>query len=113
MTVPPTPRQLQLLRFIAGYQRQHGGISPSRAECSAALGFASKGAIQRMIGCLEERGLIRALPGRARAIEVLVDLPTPQAPDGAQLFSVPWHYKTRIVGRSLRQYPTFAGARSE
>lgn len=111
MSIPPTQRQLALLRFIAGYLQAHDGVSPTFAECAAGVGLAGKSGTARLLDGLEERGLIRRLPGRTRAIELLVDVPVPQTPDGAPLFSVPWHYKAPIVGKSLREYPTFAGAR--
>ncbi len=69
--MPPTPRQQDLLRFITGYQVAHGGVSPSFAECASGMGFKSKTAVYRLLQLLEERGLVRRLPHRERAIEVL------------------------------------------
>lgn len=111
MSIAPTQRQLALLRFIAGYLQAHDGVSPSFNECAAGIGLASRGSVAGLLDGLEGRRLIRRLPGRTRAIELLVDVPVPQTPEGAPLFSVPWRYKARIVGKSLREYPTFAGAR--
>lgn len=51
------------------------GVPPSYDEMKDALGLASKSGIHRLITALEERGFIRRLPNRARAIEVL-KLPT-------------------------------------
>lgn len=87
---PPTRRQLDLLRFVRGFQLAHG-FGPSVQEIAAGLGFrnASKSAAVRLVVGCEERGLLRRLPSRARSIE-LVDPPAiPFAPDGAPLFFVP------------------------
>jgi SOS-response transcriptional repressor LexA len=86
---PPTPRGLQMLRYVAGYQRAHGGVSPSLDECAAGLGLNGKSGASRMLALLEDRGLIRRLPNRARAIELLVDVSIPTAPDDAPLHAVP------------------------
>lgn len=111
MSIAPTQRQLALLRFIAGYLQAHDGVSPTLTECAAGIGLAGKSSTARLLDRLEARGLIRRLPRRTLAIELLVDVPVPQTPEGAPMFSVPWRYKARIVGKSLREYPTFAGAR--
>lgn len=89
MQISPTPRGLQLLRYIAGYQRAHGGVSPSLDECAAALGVHGKSNAWRLLAQLEERGLVRRAYGRARSIRLLVDVPVPTAPDGAPLHQVP------------------------
>ncbi len=65
-----TQRQLQLLRFIHAYMQEHG-VPPSFDEMRKALKLRSKSGIHRLISGLEERGYIRRLPYRARAIEVL------------------------------------------
>ena len=65
-----TQRQLQLLRFIHAYMREHG-VPPSFEEMRHALGLRSKSGIHRLISGLEERGYIRRLAYRARAIEIL------------------------------------------
>lgn len=65
-----TPRQHQLLKFIFTYQSRHG-ITPSFDEMRSALGLRSKSGIHRLIGGLEERGYIRRLAHRARAIDLL------------------------------------------
>lgn len=65
-----TVKQQQLLMFI----KQHldkGGVSPSFEEMKEALDLKSKSGIHRLISALEERGFIRRLPNRARALEVL------------------------------------------
>lgn len=65
-----TRKQQELLLYI----HQHlgdGGVSPSFDEMKDALGLKSKSGIHRLITGLEERGFIRRLPHRARALEVL------------------------------------------
>lgn len=47
------------------------GRAPSYDEMMVALGIASKSGVSRLIEGLEERGAIRRLPGRARAIEII------------------------------------------
>jgi repressor LexA len=71
-----TAKQHELLRFIQ--QRfDDGGISPSFEEMKEALGLKSKSGIHRLISALVERGFLRRLPNRARALEVL------RLPDGS------------------------------
>ncbi|MGI9509707.1 MAG: transcriptional repressor LexA [Geminicoccaceae bacterium] len=69
-----TQRQHQLLKFIQDYLDQHG-VPPSFEEMRSALRLKSKSGIHRLITGLEERGYIRRLAYRARALEVL-RLPT-------------------------------------
>jgi repressor LexA len=65
-----TRKQYELLLFI--HERQgDGGVSPSFDEMKDALGLKSKSGIHRLISALEERGFIRRLAHRARAIEVI------------------------------------------
>jgi repressor LexA len=65
-----TRKQHELLLFI--HQRmKETGIPPSFDEMKEALDLASKSGIHRLITALEERGFIRRLPNRARALEVL------------------------------------------
>ncbi|MBO0734660.1 MAG: transcriptional repressor LexA [Methylocapsa sp.] len=65
-----TKKQSELLRFI--HERlKETGVPPSYDEMKDALGLHSKSGIHRLIVALEERGFIRRLPNRARALEVL------------------------------------------
>jgi repressor LexA len=65
-----TRKQLELLRFI--HERlTETGVPPSFDEMKDALDLKSKSGIHRLITALEERGFIRRLPNRARAIEVI------------------------------------------
>ena len=65
-----TQRQHQLLKFIQDYLDQYG-VPPSFDEMRSALKLKSKSGIHRLITGLEERGYIRRLAYRARALEVL------------------------------------------
>jgi repressor LexA len=65
-----TRKQHELLLFIHGHLGAHG-VSPSFDEMKDALGLRSKSGIHRLITALEERGFIRRLAHRARAVEVL------------------------------------------
>jgi len=65
-----TPKQKELLLYI--HKRiKETGVSPSFDEMKDALNLASKSGIHRLITALEERGFIRRLAHRARALEVL------------------------------------------
>ena len=81
-----TKKQVELLRFI--HERlQETGVPPSFDEMKEALDLKSKSGIHRLILALEERGFIRRLPNRARALEV-IRLPDAHVPrPGRQRFS--------------------------
>ncbi|MBF6602643.1 MAG: transcriptional repressor LexA [Sphingorhabdus sp.] len=64
-----TPKQHELLCFIHN-RLEETGVSPSFEEMKDALGLKSKSGIHRLISALEERGFLRRLPNRARALEV-------------------------------------------
>ncbi|RXT57547.1 repressor LexA [Bosea sp. Tri-44] len=70
-----TRKQFELLRFIHERLRE-SGVPPSFDEMKDALDLRSKSGIHRLIMALEERGFIRRLPNRARALEVI------KMPDG-------------------------------
>jgi repressor LexA len=65
-----TAKQHELLLFIDSRLKE-GGISPSFDEMREALELKSKSGVHRLISALEERGFIRRLPNRARALEVV------------------------------------------
>src|SRR6202035_4878679 len=65
-----TRKQYELLRFIRERLKE-SGVPPSFDEMKDALDLRSKSGIHRLITALEERGFIRRLPNRARAIEVI------------------------------------------
>ncbi len=71
-----TTKQQQLLLFIDG-RLKSGGVSPSFDEMKDALGLKSKSGVHRLISALEERGFIKRMANRARALEVV------KLPDGA------------------------------
>ena len=65
-----TEKQHELLKYI--YQRvTENGISPSYDEMKLAVNLHSKSGIHRLVNALEERGYIRRLPNRARALEII------------------------------------------
>jgi repressor LexA len=65
-----TAKQRELLMFIDARLKETG-ISPSFDEMREALDLKSKSGVHRLISALEERGFIRRLPNRARALEVV------------------------------------------
>ncbi len=76
-----TAKQHELIRFIQ-QRLEETGISPSFEEMKKALDLKSKSGVHRLISALEERGFIRRLPNRARALEVV------KLPENAVLGSV-------------------------
>lgn len=71
-----TAKQKQLLDFLKTYQEANEH-APSFDEMKDAIGLKSKSGIHRLVSALEERGHIRRLANRARAIEILSDSPAP------------------------------------
>lgn len=111
-----TTKQKELLLFI--HERiKADGVSPSFDEMKEALNLASKSGIHRLIVALEERGFIRRLPNRARALEVLKmpDAATSTAPPrGRQTFrpsvvgtqsAAPGHGSIPVLGRIAAGVP--------
>ena len=82
-----TRKQYELLIFI-NHHLVTQGVSPSFDEMKDALALKSKSGIHRLITGLEERGFIRRMPHRARALEVL-RLPENVAREGAGVGAVP------------------------
>ena len=78
-----TEKQKELLLFIHD-RMQERGVPPSFDEMKDALDLKSKSGIHRLITALVERGFIRRLPHRARAIEV-IKLPENQAPAAGEI----------------------------
>jgi repressor LexA len=95
-----TQRQLQLLRFIQQYVKEHD-VSPSFDEMRSALKLRSKSGIHRLISGLEERGYIRRLAYRARALEVVKILP--EGPVGAELDTTPYEPSSNVVRGAFRR----------
>ena len=65
-----TRKQSELLAYLSNHMEQHD-VPPSFDEMRDALGLASKSGVHRLVSGLEERGYIRRLANRARAIEIL------------------------------------------
>ena len=65
-----TRKQSELLAYLSDHMQQHD-VPPSFDEMRDALGLASKSGVHRLVSGLEERGYIRRLANRARAIEIL------------------------------------------
>ena len=78
-----TAKQRELLNFLTLYQ-ENNDHAPSFDEMKDAIGLKSKSGIHRLVSALEERGHIRRLANRARAIEIIQnpapksDAPSPQ-----------------------------------
>ncbi|MBN9062352.1 MAG: repressor LexA [Rhizobiales bacterium 65-9] len=104
-----TRKQIELLRFIDVRLRE-SGVPPSFDEMKEALDLKSKSGIHRLILALEERGFIRRLPNRARALEVL-RLPEATTPNNA-----PRGFKPSVIEGNLgrvKQKPPEAGNNNE
>ena len=65
-----TRKQSELLTYLSDHMQQHD-VPPSFDEMRDALGLASKSGVHRLVSGLEERGYIKRLANRARAIEIL------------------------------------------
>lgn len=87
MTYGLTRPQLDVLRYITGYIAAKG-YGPSMREIARDCGFSHVSCAAQRLAGLEERGFIRRLANRARAIEVLHAPAIPRAPDGQPLFVV-------------------------
>lgn len=72
-----TAKQRDLLNFLREYQQEHDH-APSFDEMKDAVGLKSKSGIHRLVSALEERGHIRRLANRARAIEIIEETPVAQ-----------------------------------
>ena len=93
-----TAKQKELLLYI--HERiKESGVSPSFDEMKEALELASKSGIHRLITALEERGFLRRLPHRARALEVLKlpDSAAPAAPPRGRT-----NFRPAVVGQEGR-----------
>jgi len=93
-----TRKQHELLRFIHERLRETG-VPPSFDEMKDALDLKSKSGIHRLITALEERGFIRRLPNRARALEVL-RLPESTSGAGSQRRFTPSVVEGGLAGKA-------------
>ena len=71
-----TFQQEKLLKFIIDYQKQNN-VTPSFDEMKDGLDLKSKSGIHRILSALEERGYIKKLNNRARAIEIIKNVRAP------------------------------------
>lgn len=94
-----TKKQHELLLFIHSRLKETG-IPPSFDEMKDALDLASKSGIHRLITALEERGFIRRLPNRARALEV-IKLPESMAPG----LAAPRRFSPSVIEGSRGRVP--------
>lgn len=78
-----TKKQLELLLFIDAHMKTHH-TAPSFEEMKEAVKLRSKSGIHRLVTALEERGFLRRLPHRARALEV-VKVPQPRSEERPHL----------------------------
>lgn len=79
-----TEQQRRLLDILKAYSAANGRM-PSFDEMRQAMGLASKSGIHRLIAGLEERGFLRRIPNRARAIEIIED---PHLPETAPINTI-------------------------
>ena len=100
-----TRKQQELLKLI-NQRLEATGISPSFEEMKEALGLRSKSGVHRLIVGLEERGFIRRLPHRARALEVL-RLPEDS---GAAAKAKPAGFTANVVRANFASKPVAAEA---
>lgn len=77
-----THKQAELLRFIARYQDENGGVPPSTNEMCAAMNVKNRSNISFYTDQLVERGYLRKMKGRRRGLEILR---MPAAPKSADL----------------------------
>ena len=71
MMTPLTQKQKELLDFISKHIAETKGVAPSFEQMKDAVSLKSKSGVHRLVTALEQRGHIRKLPNRARAIEVV------------------------------------------
>ena len=67
-----TKKQKELLNYIQNFQNKNG-VTPSYEEMKSALDLKSKSGIHRLIIALEERGFVKRLAHKARALEIIKD----------------------------------------
>ncbi|WP_349370399.1 transcriptional repressor LexA [Salinarimonas sp.] len=96
-----TRKQHELLRFIHERVRETG-VPPSFDEMKDALDLKSKSGIHRLITALEERGFIRRLPNRARALEVV------RLPEGLGVSAPRGRFNPSVVEGGLAAKPKAA-----
>ena len=97
-----TKKQHELLCYISDHLGK-SGVSPSFEEMKEALDLKSKSGVHRLISALEERGFIRRLPNRARALEVLK---TPEAGlSGGNVVRLKTPERTPVAANDIMEIP--------
>lgn len=71
MSMGLTASQRELFAFLNRFMSENNGQAPTFDQMAVAIGAKSKSRIHELLTALEERGLIRHLVGRARAIEII------------------------------------------
>ncbi len=100
-----TRKQHELLMYI-NRRLKADGVSPSFDEMKDALGLRSKSGIHRLITALEERGFIRRLPHRARALEVVRLPDTAAARGGFSASVIRGPFRAQRVGEDAARHET-------
>lgn len=100
-----TAQQSRLLTYLRSYLDSSGGVAPTVREMVAGIGSKSVGSVHCLLARLEERGHIRRIPERARAIEI-VDIGPLHSVSTADLIA---ELERRRVG-SIQTNPEVVGA---
>ena len=95
-----TGQQSRLLQYIAKHSTEQG-FCPSYRQMMDAVGIHSTSGVSRLIAALEERGLIRRMPNRKRAIELLKPVKVDVEIAAAELKTSLAHYSTQELRREL------------
>lgn len=66
-----TAAQSKTLDYIRQYIAEHDGLAPTVEEIRVGIGSGSKSSVARLLRCLADRGAIRRMSFRARAIEIV------------------------------------------
>lgn len=104
-----TRRQCEAITFIRYYKTENG-IPPTYAEICAELNLASKSGVHRILRGLQERGLIKITPSRARSIEIvdrdpLLDVLGPQLTAAFECLSMQQGVPARtLIREACRAY---------
>ena len=91
-----TKKQKNLLLYINKKLRA-SGVSPSYEEMKMSLNLKSKSGIHRLISALEERGFIRRLPHKARALEVIK---LPETASANDIYNIVTSHKEPLISES-------------
>lgn len=100
-------KQREILSFIA-QSVDARGYPPSMREIGDAVGLASLSSVTHQLNQLELSGYLRRDPNRPRALEVLVDMPTPNSADSPQVTPIADAAMVPLVGRIAAGIPITA-----